>query len=399
MSTFCVCPCCGESIAASLINDHLDSGCLAGWPTASHGGGGNGKRPRPPMSQPAATTATAAAPQHPPPQRQRVSMTAAVPRAARITEPSAPLAERMRPRTVDEMCGQSDALNTLGPLLAQDSLPSLILWGPPGCGKTSFAAVVEHATIHVFKRISAVTCGVKEIREVVAAAAGALRLSRRRTILFVDEIHRFNKGQQDAFLPHVEQGTIILLGATTENPSFSLNAALLSRCRVVVLAQLTPENLAPLLTRALADNERGLGEVDVELAPGVLDALSRLADGDARAALNALELAVAAAEAGDSEGDGSADDKGQQQKHGRRVTVALVERALQKTHLLYDRAGDEHYNVISALHKSMRGSDPDAALYWSGRMLAGGEDPRYIARRLIRFASEDIGIAGKRNEH
>jgi putative ATPase len=298
-----------------------------------------------------------------------------------------PLAERMRPRTIGEMCGQADALRTLAPLLARDVLPSLILWGPPGCGKTSFAAVVERATRCIFKRISAVSCGVKEVREVVSAAAGALRLSRRRTILFVDEIHRFNKGQQDAFLPHVEQGTIVLLGATTENPSFSLNSALLSRCRVFVLAQLTPQQLTPLLSRALEDKERGLGNSKVEVSSEVLEALSRLADGDARAALNALELAASAVIAGES-GDS---DRGSRRRC--QVTIALVEQSLQKTHLLYDQGGDEHYNLISALHKSMRGSDPDAALYWAGRMLASGEDPRYVTRRLIRFASEDIGLA------
>jgi putative ATPase len=306
-----------------------------------------------------------------------------------------PLAERMRPRALGEICGQEKALATFGPLLARGALPSLILWGPPGCGKTSFAAVAERAGAGgcLFKRISAVTCGVKEIREVVDGAAGALRLTGRRTILFVDEIHRFNKSQQDTFLPHVEQGTITLLGATTENPSFSLNSALLSRCRVVTLAQLGAAELAALLQRAVADAERGLGDAGVAVPAEVLAALAALADGDARVALNALELAVSTVVAAWGEG-GAAGEAGKAAEAAPRVlTVAAVEQALQKSQLLYDRAGEQHYNIISALHKSMRGSDPDAALYWAGRMMEAGEDPRYITRRLIRFAAEDIGLA------
>jgi len=301
-------------------------------------------------------------------------------RAQQAANAERPLAERMRPRSLDEFVGQG---HVLGPdslvqrAVARDRIFSMILWGPPGCGKTTLARIIARETRSHFTHFSAVLAGVKEIRAVVAEAREQLKIHRQRTILFVDEIHRFNKAQQDAFLQHVESGLITLIGATTENPSFEVIAPLLSRCRVVTLKPLEPEEIGVVLDRALADVERGLGRQGLCLEPDARDHLVRIAGGDARSALNSLEIAVELAAEG-PEG---------------RVRLVDVEKALQQKALIYDKAGDEHYNLISALHKSMRGSDPDAALYWLGRMLAAGEDALYIARRMVRFASEDVGNA------
>lgn len=291
-----------------------------------------------------------------------------------------PLADRLRPRSLEEMVGQ-DHLLALGKVLRQtiehDQLPSMIFWGPPGSGKTTLARLIASYTGAEFKSYSAVTSGLKELREVLAGAYMLKKHHRRQTILFIDEIHRFNKAQQDAFLPAVEKGTVVLVGATTENPSFEVNAALLSRCRVFVLKPLAPEQLLAILKRALADAERGLGGQGWQAEEAALRHLAERAHGDARAALNGLELAATLA--------GSA---GLQT-----ITLTMAEEALQNKALRYDRAGEEHYNLISALHKSIRGSDPDAALYWLGRMLEAGEDPHFLLRRLARMASEDIGLA------
>ncbi len=286
----------------------------------------------------------------------------------------------MRPRTLEEVVGQRKVVGESGFLaraIAADRVPSLIFWGPPGAGKTTLARIIAHATKSSFLPFSAVTSGIKEVKEVMAEAARRRRAQGRRTLLFVDEIHRFNRAQQDAFLPYVEKGDIVLVGATTENPSFELNAALLSRCRVVVLEPLSSEDLITLLQRALADPERGLGGSGVSLDDEALAHLAQLASGDARKALNLLELAVA-----------DAQEEGVEQ-----VDAAAVQRVAQRKVLLYDKAGEEHFNLISALHKSLRDSDADAALYWLARMLAAGEDPLYLARRMIRFASEDVGLA------
>jgi putative ATPase len=293
----------------------------------------------------------------------------------------APLADRMRPRSLDEVLGQ---MHLLGPsrvlrqAIESGALHSMILWGPPGSGKTTLASLMAHITGARFVAFSAVLSGVKEIREVVAQA----HLERSRhgapTILFVDEIHRFNRAQQDAFLPHVESGTIVLIGATTENPSFEVNSALLSRCRVYVLEPLGEDDLVRLLRRALEDRERGLGTLGAEASDDGLRLIARLANGDARTALNVLEVAVTLAPRTGAR---------------RTITEAEIRDAAQKKTLLYDKSGEEHYNLISALHKSLRDSDADASLYWLTRMLEAGEDPLYIARRLVRFASEDIGNA------
>jgi putative ATPase len=289
----------------------------------------------------------------------------------------APLAERIRPRTLDEVVGQEKVVGEGGFLrraIAADRVPSLIFWGPPGTGKTTLARIIATVTSSHFVPFSAVTSGIKEVKEVMAEAVRLRKAQGRRTLLFVDEIHRFNRAQQDAFLPYVESGDVVLVGATTENPSFELNAALLSRCRVIVLEPLAPESLAGMMRRALADPERGLGESGIEADDGALAELAQLASGDARKALNLLELAAADA-------DGSLIDS------------ETVRRIAQRKVLLYDKSGEEHYNLISALHKSLRESDPDAALYWFARMLASGEDPLYVARRIVRFASEDVGLA------
>ncbi len=287
----------------------------------------------------------------------------------------------MRPETLEEFVGQLHILGSGKPLrqrIERDELASIILWGPPGSGKTTLATIIARRTRSDFVKFSAVLSGIKEIKEVMAAAEKS-RHYGRRTVLFIDEIHRFNKAQQDAFLPYVERGDIVLIGATTENPSFEVIAALLSRAKVYMLSALSTDEVVTLLRRALADERRGLGSEHVEVSEELLRQIAVFANGDARAAYNTLETAVAAA---------SRDEQGRAV-----ITEAVVEDAIQRKMLLYDKAGEEHYNLISALHKSVRNSDPDATLYWLGRMLEAGEDPLYIARRLIRMASEDIGLA------
>jgi putative ATPase len=294
---------------------------------------------------------------------------------------SSPLADRMRPQCFEEYLGQDEIIGSntvLRKAIEKDEVPSMILWGPPGTGKTTLAHLIAQKTKAHFVPFSAVHNGVKEVRDIIKEAQEQQKYYQKRTILFVDEIHRFDKRQQDAFLSSVENGTIILIGATTENPSFEINAALLSRCRVFVLRALMQEHLKTILHRALKNEKRGLGNLSVSIHEDLITFLAQAANGDVRTALNALELAVQSSEA---------DENG--------VVVVQEEaitQALQRSHLLYDRAGEEHYNIISALHKSMRGGDVDASLYWLGRMLEAGEDPLYVARRLIRFASEDIGL-------
>ena len=290
-----------------------------------------------------------------------------------------PLADRMRPRTLDEFVGQEHILAPGKPLRLQidrDDPGSIIFWGPPGVGKTTLAKIIANVTKADFIEFSAVLSGIKEIKQVMADAERA-RQYGTRTIVFVDEIHRFNKAQQDAFLPHVEKGNIRLIGATTENPSFEIIGALLSRCRVYTLRALNEEEIVGLLQRALKDSERGLGNLQLNASDDVLRKIAAYSSGDARTAYNALEVAAQLATGAKSS----------------EISDAMVHDALQKRVLLYDKAGEEHYNLISALHKSVRNSDPDASLYWLGRMLEAGEDPLYIARRLVRMAVEDIGLA------
>ena len=294
----------------------------------------------------------------------------------------APLASRLRPETLEEFFGQQHLLGegkVLRQLIEQDQVSSMIFWGPPGVGKTTLARIIARRTQADFIDFSAVTSGIKEIREVMNRAERG-RLMGEKTILFVDEIHRFNKAQQDAFLPYVEKGSIVLIGATTENPSFEVNSALLSRCKVFVLQALSPEELSGLLRRALCD-PRGFGGMEVVCPDEMLNAIAVFAGGDARVALSTLEMVVL---------------NGEREGPVTRVTPEVLEQCTSKKSLLYDKNGEEHYNLISALHKSMRNSDADAAVYWLARMLEAGEDPLYVARRLVRFASEDVGMADSR---
>ena len=310
--------------------------------------------------------------------------------AEQVMQSTKPLAERMRPQSLAEFAGQPHLVGE-GKLIRRaienDRIFSMILWGPPGCGKTTLARIVARATRSHFAHFSAVLSGVRDIRAVIEEARNQQNIHRKRTILFVDEIHRFNKSQQDAFLHHVESGLITLIGATTENPSFEVIAPLLSRCRVLPLYPLEDREIHSIIAGAITDSERGLGHLSMVLEPEAGDHLVRISDGDARVALNNLEVAAAHGASGIADAD---------KPEPVVLTLKNVESALQKKALLYDKSGEEHYNLISALHKSMRGSDPDAAIYWLARMLAAGEDPLYIARRMVRFASEDVGNADPR---
>ena len=310
-----------------------------------------------------------------------MSLFQTIPGGSRGDDKTRPLADRMRPRTLDEYVGQEHLVGPGKPLRTQierDDSGSMIFWGPPGTGKTTLAQIIARMTKAEFIEFSAVLTGIKEIKQVMADAERA-RQYGTRTIVFIDEIHRFNKAQQDAFLPHVEKGNIRLIGATTENPSFEIISALLSRSRVYVLKPLTEEQVVLLLKRALADEERGLGAIKLRASDAVLAKIAAYSSGDARSAYNVLEVAATLARA--------------TSEIGAEITDAIVTDALRKRVLLYDKAGEEHYNLISALHKSVRNSDPDASLYWLGRMLEAGEDPLYIARRVVRMSVEDIGLA------
>ncbi|MFH1822465.1 MAG: replication-associated recombination protein A [Patescibacteria group bacterium] len=288
-----------------------------------------------------------------------------------------PLADRMRPENLEDFLGQNEIVGE-GKLLRQaienDNIPSMIFWGPPGSGKTTLAYIIAKKTKAEFVRFSAVTSGVRNLKEAIKKAREN-EIEDKKTILFIDEIHRWNKAQQDALLPHVERGTIILIGATTENPSFEVRGALLSRCRVFVLKQLTKTQIVDIILRTLADKENGLGNLKIKIDDKTINSLAQMSNGDARVSLNALEYASSISQ---------------------KINIEVLKEAFQKSYLLYDKDGEEHYNIISALHKAMRGSDANAALYWLARMLEAGEDPLYIARRIVRFASEDIGIANSR---
>ena len=291
--------------------------------------------------------------------------------------PKTPLADRIRPESLDGFLGQEEIVgqkSLLKKAIESDQIPSMIFWGPPGSGKTTLAFIIAQKTKAEFIQISAVASGLKDLREIIKRAEEDKRLGNN-TILFIDEVHRWNKTQQDALLPLVEQGVITLIGATTENPSFEVRSALLSRCRVFVLKQLEKPHLVKIINQALKDKKNGLGNQKIEIDKKVIDKIAEMSNGDARVALNVLEYASSV---------------------NKKITLQLAKEAFQKSHLMYDKDGEEHYNIISALHKSMRGSDPDAALYWLARMLEAGEDPLYIARRVVRFASEDIGLANSR---
>jgi putative ATPase len=307
--------------------------------------------------------------------------------AQKAAQASMPLAERMRPRHIDEFIGQQRVVSAgslIRHAIEEDRIFSMILWGPPGCGKTTLARIIAGQTKSHFVQFSAVLSGVKDIRAVIEEARNQQKIHRKRTILFVDEIHRFNKAQQDAFLHHVESGLITLIGATTENPSFEVIAPLLSRCRVITLDRLAEDDLAAIIDQALSDGPRGLGELNLQLDSEAREAIIRIADGDGRVALNCLEVAASLVVSKKTTAGC---------KSAGNITLKDLEAALQKKALVYDKDGEEHYNLISALHKSLRDSDPDAALYWLARMLIAGEDPFYVARRMVRFASEDIGNA------
>ena len=291
----------------------------------------------------------------------------------KITE-YAPLADKMRPQTLEDFFGQQELIGEqsfLKTAILADQVPSMILWGPPGSGKTTLATIIANATNADFIKISAVTSGIKELRKTITKAQEN-QWQKKKTILFVDEIHRWNKAQQDALLPHVEQGLVTLIGATTENPSFEVNSALVSRSRVFVLHKLEVPDLENIIKKAIQDPQRGLGDEQIEIKAEMIREIAFLANGDARMALNTLEAAA---------------------NQSKIITRELLKQIIQKSHLYYDKSGEEHYNIISALHKSMRGGDADAAVYWLSRMLEGGEDPTYVARRLLRFASEDVGLA------
>ena len=325
-----------------------------------------------------------------------------------ISNKMKPLADRMRPESLDEFLGQDEIVGP-GKLLRQaieaDRLPSMIFWGPPGSGKTTLAFIIAKQTKSDFIQISAVSSGLKDLREIIKRAEENARLGIK-TILFIDEIHRWNKTQQDALLPHVEKGLVTLIGATTENPSFEVRGALMSRCRVFVLKQLGPKDISEIICRSLKDKNRGLGQNNIKMKEDAVDALSQMSNGDARIALNALEYAVFTNRNQETLRPDSGQAKNGKMKQlnisracfspSLKITIDIIKEAFQRSYLLYDKDGEEHYNIISALHKSMRGSDADAAVYWLARMLEAGEDPLYIARRIVRFASEDIGLANSR---